>query len=77
MDPLDDLKAITRRHFLQRTGASVVGTVGLAMLLHEEALGQQRKDPFAPKKSHFKPTAKRVIFLNMTGAPSQPSRLSR
>ncbi len=72
MEPLDDLKAITRRHFLQRTGASVVGTVGLAMLLHEEALGQGRKDPFAPKKPHFNPTAKRVIFLNMTGAPSQP-----
>ncbi|HWA81840.1 MAG TPA: DUF1501 domain-containing protein, partial [Fimbriimonadaceae bacterium] len=32
----------------------------------------QRDDPFAPKKPHFPPTAKRVIFLNMTGAPSQP-----
>jgi uncharacterized protein (DUF1501 family) len=73
MDPIEELKTITRRHFLQRTGASVIGTVGLAMLLSESTFAEQvRRDPFAPKQPHFKPTAKRVIFLNMTGAPSQP-----
>ncbi len=83
MDPHDDLRReITRRYFLARSGAGVIGTVGLAMLLNENALPanrqssivnrQSRKDPFAPKPSHFKPRAKRVIFLNMTGAPSQP-----
>jgi hypothetical protein len=30
-----------------------------------------RTDPLAPKKGHFPATAKAVIFLNMTGAPSQ------
>src|SRR5579862_8246598 len=77
MDPIDNLKTLTRRHFLQRTGASIIGTVGLAMLLNEQAFAQspQRTDPFAPKQPHFKPTAKRVIFLNMTGAPSQPDLL--
>src|SRR6185436_2740260 len=76
MDPFDDLRTLTRRHFLQRTGASIIGTVGLAMLLNEQALGDQvRTDPFAPKKPHFPPRAKRVIFLNMTGAPSQPDLL--
>lgn len=75
MDPIEELKTLTRRHFLQRTGATVIGTVGFAMLLDTGAFGAQaiqRHDPFAPKKPHFKPTAKRVIFLNMTGAPSQP-----
>lgn len=79
MEPFDDLKTLTRRHFLQRTGASIIGTVGLAMLLNENALAgqgpRQRSDPFTPKSPHFKPTAKRVIFLNMTGAPSQPDLL--
>jgi hypothetical protein len=28
-------------------------------------------DPLAPKKPHFHPTAKRVIYLFMAGAPSQ------
>jgi len=73
MDPLDELKELTRRYFLARSGAAVIGTVGLAMLLNDQALGvEDRKDPFAPKKPHFKPRAKSVIFLNMTGAPSQP-----
>src|SRR5207253_2828916 len=29
-------------------------------------------DPLAPKAPHFKPRAKRVIYLFMAGAPSQP-----
>lgn len=68
-------KTITRRHFLARCGAAVIGTVGLASLLDAELLfqaaSQSRTDPFAPKQPHFAPKAKRVIFLNMTGAPSQ------
>src|ERR1044071_5999773 len=73
MAPRDELKEITRRHFLARSGAGVIGTVGLAMLLDENLFAQQKRtDPFAPKPPHFKPRAKRVIFLNMTGAPSQP-----
>lgn len=74
MDQFEDLREMTRRHFLARSGAAVIGTVGFAMLLAEEGYSQQAKrgDPFAPKSSHFPAKAKRVIFLNMTGAPSQP-----
>jgi len=73
MDPIDDLKEITRRYFLSRSGAAIIGTVGLAMLMNDRAFAaEERKDPFAPKKPHFAPRAKRVIFLNMTGAPSNP-----
>jgi uncharacterized protein (DUF1501 family) len=75
MDPIEDLKTLTRRHFLQRSGACVIGTIGLAMILQEDLFAAERNDPFAPKKPHFKPRAKRVIFLNMTGAPSQPDLL--
>ncbi len=79
MDPIEQLKTLTRRHFLQKSGASIIGTVGLAMLMSEQGLaappGHLRNDPFAPKSPHFPPKAKRVIFLNMTGAPSQPDLL--
>jgi hypothetical protein len=34
-------------------------------------LAQERRDPLAPKKPHFRPRAKNVIFLFMAGAPSQ------
>jgi hypothetical protein len=68
-------KSMTRRHFLTRCGAAVIGTVGLASLLDAELLfrasNQPRTGPFSPKPSHFAPKAKHVIFLNMTGAPSQ------
>jgi hypothetical protein len=32
---------------------------------------QEKKNPLAPKPPHFKPRAKRVIYLFMAGAPSQ------
>ena len=77
MEPEAELSEITRRHFLARSGAAVIGTVGFAMLLADEGYAQVQKprtDPFAPRPSHFPGKAKRVIFLNMTGAPSQPRR---
>ncbi|MBI3681658.1 MAG: DUF1501 domain-containing protein [Acidobacteria bacterium] len=54
---------LTRRHFFGRT-ASGVGMAALASLLGEEAKGAW----MAP---HFAPTAKRVIYLFMSGGPSQ------
>ena len=47
MDPLDELKEITRRYFLSRSGAAIIGTVGLAMLLNDKALAFDKKDRFA------------------------------
>jgi hypothetical protein len=53
--------------------ASGFGAVALAALLADEtrADAEIRRDPFAPKPSHFAPRAKNVIFLFMDGGPSQ------
>jgi hypothetical protein len=74
----ETLRAITRRHFFQRAGYGI-GTMALASLLQEEGLiassAQQpttnRLNPMSPKRHHFAPKAKSVIFLFMAGAPSQ------
>lgn len=70
----------TRRQFLWEVGAGF-GSVALATLLGEDGfLGRQAyaadgvtafKNPLAPKKPHFAPKAKSVIFLYMYGGPSQ------
>ena len=57
MNPI--IETATRRTFLRRS----VGLAGLAALLGNDAA---RGD--AP---HFKPTAKRIIYLFQSGAPSQ------
>ncbi len=62
----------TRRHFFGRCGIGV-GSLALASMLSDEtvrAVATQRRDPLAPKTTHFTPRAKRVIFLFMAGGPS-------
>jgi hypothetical protein len=55
-----------------RRSASGFGSLALAGLLAEEsARAGGAADPLAPKKPHFTPRAKRVIFLFMHGGPSQ------
>jgi hypothetical protein len=61
---------IARRWFLQQCGVGL-GAIALADLLGGQALAQQPGDPLTPRKPHFAPRAKRVIFLFMAGAPSQ------
>jgi hypothetical protein len=62
MDPLTESKlALTRRQLFAR-GAAGIGGVALASLLNAETL---------PDLPHFPPTAKRVIYLHQSGAPSQ------
>ena len=56
---------VTRRHFL-RTAGTGLGAIALASMGVKPALG----DPLAPKRPHFAPRAKRVIFLHMAGGPS-------
>ena len=64
MDPrLEQTLLQTRRHFFGRT-ATGLGAAALGSLLG--AGGDQ-----ALRRPHFKPTAKRVIYLFMSGAPSQ------
>lgn len=65
----------SRRHWLSRIGTGF-GTLGLASvlaqddLLSSEATSPISTSPLAPKRSHFQPRAKRVIFLFMNGGPS-------
>jgi hypothetical protein len=76
--PLDDLKNVSRRHFLKESavglGAIALGMLGSCgpspgnsnMIASTNAL-----DPMLPKSPHFPGKAKRVIYLHMAGAPSQ------
>src|ERR1700741_2563770 len=54
----------SRRQFLGNS----LGTLAFATLLHGEGHGQDSGQPGMP---HFKPRAKRVIYLFQSGAPSQ------
>jgi len=65
----------TRRWFFRQCGVGL-GSIALGSLLGaEKALGSGIRaasvSPLAPKQPHFKPKAKRVIYLFMGGAPSQ------
>jgi hypothetical protein len=61
----------TRRDLL-KSASSGVGYLAFAALAHEQALADTKVStgPLSPKQPHFKPRAKRVIFLSMRGAPS-------
>jgi len=68
----------TRREFLWEAGAGFTG-VALAGLLGDEFFARQSvaadgvtpyRNPLAPKRPHFGPKAKSVIFLYMYGGPS-------
>ena len=60
-------RATARRWFLKDCGVGL-GSMALASLLRDSA--RAATDPLAPKKPHFAPKAKRVVFLFMAGAPS-------
>lgn len=68
----------TRRHFFHNCGVGV-GKIALATLLSSRTARALATDDFtnsesgptAPHAPHFAPTAKRVIYLFMAGAPSQ------
>lgn len=66
---------ITRRWFFRQCGLGL-GSIALASLLGaEKSFGATGRglaaNPLAPRHPHFKPKAKRVIYLFMGGAPSQ------
>ncbi len=68
---LTKARSITRRTFFGQAGLGL-GTIALNSLLAEEGIAQQKLkqgNPLAPKKPHFKPRAKSVIYLHMSGAP--------
>ena len=71
IDPLTS----TRRRLLQ-TSACGFGSLAWTALRGERGAGETTSDgapgnPLAPRSPHFRPRAKRVIFLFMAGGPSQ------
>ena len=66
---LDLVKFATRRYFLRECWTGI-GAVALASLLNDDLFADTR-DPMAPRPPQFPARAKRVIFLNMSGGPSQ------
>jgi hypothetical protein len=66
-------KLVTRRWFFKECGVGL-GAIALNSLLARSLLAAPGKptltNPLAPKKPHFTPKARNVIFLFMAGAPS-------
>jgi len=62
---------MARRWFLNQCGVGL-GSIALAAIMAEALPGaEEASDPLAPRKPHFEPRVKNVIFLFMAGAPSQ------
>jgi hypothetical protein len=78
LDTMHAARAVTRRHFLCRSG---LGAVALASLLDERLLSGPAVpgaapspaplNPLAPRPPHLAPRARRVIWLHMAGSPPQ------
>ena len=72
MDPrLESIELNTRRHFLRQSAAGI-GGIALNCLLENEASSNEKSTGASTEIStqpHFKPKAKRVIYLHMTGSP--------
>ena len=60
----------SRRHFFRDCGIGV-GKIALASMITGKGIAAYSTNPTASKPTHFPPTAKRVIYLFMAGAPSQ------
>jgi hypothetical protein len=59
----------TRRHFL-KTCPLGLGGVALSLLMGDRATAQSAAaNPLAPRRPHFAPKAKSVIYLHMAGSP--------
>jgi uncharacterized protein (DUF1501 family) len=67
----DGLRDLTRRHFFRQAGFGI-GSIALSALLDRELRAQEASlNPMAPRRPHFAPRAKNIIYLFMMGAPSQ------
>ena len=64
----DSPASISRRHWLQRSSCGF-GILGLIGSLTGD-LAAKPAAALAPKRPHFRPRARRVIFLFMHGGPS-------
>lgn len=71
MSPITSiLPTSNRRQFLQRFGMGL-GGIALADLLRADGLAQVTGDHGVLGQPHFAPRAKRIIYLFMSGGPSQ------
>ncbi len=73
MHPIEEAARIeTRRQFLGRSSAGI-GAAALASLLNPKLLANEATpaNPGVIARPHVPPTAKRIIYLFMSGAPSQ------
>lgn len=73
-DLLQERRRFLSRRWFFRDCALGLGTLALGTLLKPAttaASSPSATNPLAPKSPHFKPTAKRVIYLFQAGAPSQ------
>ena len=68
MSPSENRLQQTRRHFFGRSSLGI-GTLALANLLNKEGLAAPTSGVLS--RPHHSPRAKRVIYLFMSGAPSQ------
>ncbi len=71
MDPrLHHHLNVTRRHFL-KTGSLGLGSAALALLMNDKTAAEEPRavNPLAPRRPHFAPKAKSVIYLHMAGSP--------
>lgn len=59
----------TRRCFLRNSGLGLGGLALSSLLGVNTVRGDGVINPLAPKKPHFEPKAKRVIYLHLTGSP--------
>jgi len=59
----------SRRWFLRNCGVGMAG-IALNSILSRNAIGAGSNKPLAPKRPHFAPTAKRVVYIFQAGAPS-------
>jgi uncharacterized protein (DUF1501 family) len=71
--PREDPQAVSRRWFFKQCGVGLA-TIALGQLFQQEGWAVPSPaavNPLAPRLPHFKPRAKRVIYLFMGGGPSQ------
>ncbi len=62
-------QVVSRREIFQHA-AGGFASIALAGMLAEQSPAQEPVDPLAPRRPHFAPRARRVIFLYMTGGVS-------
>src|SRR5690349_15030553 len=64
------LSLLSRRAMLRRSAVGF-GSLALASLLGDKTRAADSANPLAPVLPHFAARAKRIIFLFMSGGPSQ------